>query len=153
MPIGLTLNQLTGELSGTPGVDGTFFFTIVASNVCGVTYLKVYMFVDKEIPSAFTCNVQFNIPRSDNITPAKLDALKNCLGKINTLTPTSIDPVIFISGGIPYGLTPEQSLAHPRYKQIVDLIKTLGLSVQIYVGAFIGSADTVQLNVYWPEPS
>ena len=153
MPSGLTLNSLTGEISGTPTVDGTFFFSVLASNVCGVTYLHVYMFVDKEIPNAFTCSVLFNVPRSDNITPVKLDALKNCLGKVNTLSPTSIDPVIFISGGIPVGLTPAQSLAHPRYKQIVELIKTLGIPAQIYVGAFSGSTDTVQLNVYWPEPS
>lgn len=153
MPSGLTLNPLTGEISGTPGVDGTFFFTLVASNVCGVSYLHVYMFVDKEIPNAFTCSVLFNVPRSDNITPAKLTALKNCLGNASALSPSSIDPVIFISGGIPLGLTPEQSLAHPRYKQIVDLIKSMGIPAQIYVGAFSGSSDTVQLNVYWPEPT
>lgn len=149
MPMGLTLNSSTGEISGVPNVDGNFFFTIVASNVCGVTYLNVYMFVDKEIPKTYTCNVQFNVPSSDNISPVKYEALKTCLEKINVISPTSIEPVIFISGGIPYGLPPEISLAHPRYKQIVDFISALGIKAQIYVGAFSGSTSVVQLNIYW----
>ena len=59
MPAGLTLNPLTGEISGTPTEAGNYLFTIVASNLCDQTYLDVYMFVDKAIPQTYTCTVPF----------------------------------------------------------------------------------------------
>lgn len=152
MPTGLTLNPLTGELSGTPTQTGNFLFTIVASNFCDQTYLDVYMFVDKAIPSTYTCTVQFNVPKSDNITDFKVSQLQTCLGKIKTLSPETIDPIIFISGGIPAGLSVFESLTHPRYMRIFEIIKGMGLDVQIYLGAFDGTPELVQLNVYWPMP-
>lgn len=152
MPAGLTLNPLTGEVSGAPTVEGDFVFTIVASNYCDETYLIVYMFVDKAIPNTYTCSVAFNVPKSDNISDIKLSQLKTCLGRITTLSPKYIDPVIFLSGGLSDGLTTEQALTHPRYIKIIDFIKSLGLDYQIYVGAFGGTAESVQINVYWPTP-
>lgn len=152
MPTGLTLNALTGEISGTPTQIGDFLFTIVASNLCDQIYLDVYMFVDKAIPATYTCTVQFNVPRSDNITDYKISQLQLCLGKIKTLTPETIDPIIFISGGLPAGLSVFDSLTHPRYMRIFEIIKDMGLDVQIYLGAFDGTPELVQLNVYWPMP-
>lgn len=153
MPAGLVLNPLTGELSGAPTQEGNFVFQIVASNICASTPLIVYMFVDKAIPTAFTCSVAFNVPSSNNITETKLTNLRNCLSKTSTLSPKYINPVIFISGGLPAGLTSDQALTHPRYLPILDLIVSMNLNAQIYYGAFNGSTDSVQLNVYWPDPS
>lgn len=150
MPAGLTLNPLTGEISGAPTVEGDFVFTIVASNYCDETHLIVYMFVDKAIPNTFTCSVAFNVPKSDNISDIKLSQLKTCLGKITTLSPKYIDPIIYLSGGIPDGLTTFQALTHPRYIRVIDFIKSIGLDYQIYVGAFGGTAESIQINVYWP---
>ncbi len=152
MPTGLSLNALTGEISGTPTQIGDFIFTIVASNLCDTATLRVYMFVDKAIPATYTCTVQFNVPRSDNITDLKVTQLKTCLGRINTLSPETIDPIIFISGGLPAGLSVFDSLTHPRYLRIFEIIKEIGLDVQIYLGAFDGTPELVQLNVYWPMP-
>jgi hypothetical protein len=151
MPAGLTLNPLTGELSGVPTIEGDFVFTIVASNFCDNAYLIVYMFVDKAIPSTFTCNVMFNVPKSDNISDIKLSQLKTCLDKIKTLSPKYIQPIIYLSGGIPAGLNSQQALTHPRYVKIIQFIQSIGFDYQFYVGAFGGSTDTVQINVYWPS--
>ena len=151
LPAGLTLNPLTGELSGAPTMEGDFVFTIVASNFCDNAYLIVYMFVDKAIPSTFTCNVMFNVPKSDNISDIKLSQLKTCLDKIKTLSPKYIQPIIYLSGGIPAGLNSQQALTHPRYVKIIQFIQSIGFDYQFYVGAFGGSTDTVQINVYWPS--
>lgn len=152
MPAGLTLNGLTGELSGTPEETGNFQFTIVASNFCDQTYLDVFMFVDKAIPETFTCSVPFLSPRSNSVSEFRLTQLRNCLDDIYTLTPETIAPVIFISGGLASGLTVEQSLTHPRYLPILNLIVSMNFNAQIYLGAFSGTLDSVQLNVYWPQP-
>jgi hypothetical protein len=111
------------------------------------------MFVDKAIPSAFTCSVAFNVPTSNNITDGKITQLKNCLEKMNTLSPKYIQPVVFLSGGVPAGLTAEQALTHPRYLPIIAAIQSVNADAQIYLGAFSGSTDSVQVNVYWPDPS
>lgn len=153
MPAGLTLNSTTGELSGAPTQTGDFVFKIIASNICASTTLVVYMFVDKAIPAAFTCSVAFNVPTSNNITDQKLAALKTCLAKTSSLSPKYVQPIIFISGGIPAGLTPDEALTHPRYLPILALIESMNLNEQLYLGAFDGNLNTVQLNVYWPEPS
>lgn len=153
LPAGLTLNPLTGEISGTPTQTGNYEFTIIASNICDSAPLLVYMFVDKPFPNAYTCSVAFNVPASNNISDAKLAQLKNCLSRIPDLSPKYIDPVIFLSGGIPAGLTSDQALTHPRYLPIIDLINSMNLDAQIYYGAFNGATDSVQLNIYWPEPS
>jgi hypothetical protein len=152
MPAGLTLNPLTGEVSGTPTKPGDYLFTIVASNFCDQTYLDVYMFVDKAIPDTFTCLVPFLTPRSDTVSEFRLSQLRKCLEVIYKVTPATISPVIFISGGLPAGLTVEESLTHPRYLPILDLVVSMKLNAQIYLGAFNGSSTEVQLNVYWPQP-
>ena len=152
MPAGLTLNPLTGEISGTPTQTGTFLFTIVASNFCDQTYLDVYMFVDKAIPQTYTCSVPFLSPRSNTVSAFRLSELRKCLDDIYTLSPATVAPVIFISGGLPTGLTIEQSLTHPRYVPILELITSMNLNAQIYLGAFSGGLDSVQLTIYWPQP-
>jgi uncharacterized repeat protein (TIGR02543 family) len=152
MPNGLWLNEATGEIYGTPSKEGNFLFTLVALNPCGNSYLDVYMFVDKPIPPNYTCNVDFKVPTSNTITPGKVDALKNCLSRILTLAPATIDPVIFLSGGVPLGSSIDQMIAHPRYRQIVDIIDSMKIIAQIYVGAFVGPVDQVQVMVYWPVP-
>jgi hypothetical protein len=111
------------------------------------------MFVDKPIPNAFTCSVAFNNPRTNTISDIKLANLKTCLSPVPDLSPKYISPVIFLSGGIPAGLTADEALTHPRYLPIIDLIQSMNLNAQIYYGAFSGSTDSVQLNVYWPDPS
>ncbi len=153
LPVGLALNSATGEITGAPAQEGNYVFTIVASNICDSSPLIVYMFVDKAIPSAFTCSVAFNNPRTDTISDIKLTNLKNCLSPIPSLSPKYVKPVIFLSGGIPAGLTADQALTHPRYLPIIGLIESMNLEAQIYYGAFSGSTDSVQLNVYWPDPS
>jgi hypothetical protein len=152
MPAGLTLNPLTGEVSGTPTKPGDYLFTIVASNFCDQTYLDVYMFVDKAVPDTFTCVVPFLTPRSDTVSEFRLSQLRKCLEVIYKVTPATISPVIFISGGLPAGLTVEESLTHPRYLPILDLVVSMKFNAQIYLGAFNGSSTEVQLNVYWPQP-
>ena len=152
MPAGLTLNPLTGEIYGVPTQTGNFLFTIVASNYCDQTYLDVYMFVDKAIPQTYTCSVPFLSPRSDTVSEFRLTQLRNCLDDIYTLSPATVAPVIFISGGLRTGLTIEQSLTHPRYLPILNLITSMNLNAQIYLGAFSGALDSVQLNIYWPMP-
>jgi hypothetical protein len=152
MPAGLTLNPLTGEISGTPTKAGNYLFTIVASNFCDQTYLDVYMFVDKAIPQTYTCTVPFLTPRSDTVSEFRLTQLRKCLDDIYTLSPATVAPVIFISGGLRSGLTIEQSLTHPRYLPILGLITSMNLNAQIYLGAFSGALDAVQLNIYWPMP-
>lgn len=152
LPAGLTIDPLTGEVSGTPTVDGDFTFTIVASNVCGNAYLNVYMFIDKAVPDAFTCSVAFNVPSSDNISEIKLAALKNCLDEILKSGPATMDPVIFLSGGVPPGLTQDELINHPRYSAICELLNSMGIIAQIIVGSFDGDLNQVQIMVYWPEP-
>jgi hypothetical protein len=152
LPAGLALNSATGELSGTPTTGGTYEFIIMASNICDQVPLIVYMYVDKAIPKAFTCSVAFNILRSDNISDVKLANLKTCLSPIPTLSPKYVDPIIFLSGGIPSYLTEEEALTHPRYLPIIEVIQNLKVNAQIYLGAFEGSLSSVQVNVYWPEP-
>ena len=152
IPAGLTLNPLTGEISGTPTKAGNYVFTIVASNFCDQTYLDVYMFVDKAIPQTYTCSVPFLSPRSDTVSEFRLTQLRKCLDDIYTLSPATVAPVIFISGGLRSGLTIEQSLTHPRYLPILNLITSMNLNAQIYLGAFSGALDAVQLNIYWPMP-
>jgi hypothetical protein len=153
LPAGLTLNPLTGEITGAPTQTGNYVFTIIASNLCDSTPLNVYMFVDKPIPNAFTCSVAFNNPRTNTISDIKLANLKTCLSPVPDLSPKYISPVIFLSGGIPAGLSADEALTHPRYLPIISLIQSMNLNAQIYYGAFSGSADSVQLNVYWPDPA
>jgi hypothetical protein len=110
------------------------------------------MFVDKAIPNAFTCTVPFLSPRSDAVSEFRLSQLRKCLEVIYSITPTSIAPVIFISGGLPSGLTEFESLTHPRYVPILSLVTSMNFNAQIYLGAFKGTLSQVELNVYWPQP-
>lgn len=152
LPLGLTFNSLTGEISGTPTKTGSYEFTIIASNLCDTAALNVYMYVDKAFPTAFTCSVNFTSSTSDKISDVKLLLLRSCLSKVPSLTPKYIHPVIFLSGGAPEGSTAIEALTHPRYLPIIALIESMNIDAQVYFGAFSGQADTVQLNVYWPEP-
>ena len=72
---------------------------------------------------------------------------------MNTLSPKYIQPVVFLSGGVPAELTPDQALTHPRYLPIIAAIQSVNANAQIYLGAFSGTLDSVQVNVYWPDPS
>ncbi len=152
LPAGLSLNSTTGELSGTPTTVGEYEFIIMASNLCDQVPLIVYMYVDKAIPNAFTCSVDFNVTGSNTINAFRLANLERCLAKTETLSPKYVDPIIFLSGGIPSYLTEEEALTHPRYLPIIEVIQNLKVNAQIYLGAFEGSLSSVQVNVYWPEP-
>ncbi|MGI9132046.1 MAG: InlB B-repeat-containing protein [Candidatus Nanopelagicaceae bacterium] len=153
LPAGLVLNAQTGEISGIPTVNGDFTFTIEATNICASAYLNVKMQIDKAIPDSYSCLIEFRVRGSDNISEYKLAALKNCLDKVLKDGPASIDPIIFLSGGVPKGLTDEELLNHPRYLRICELLNSLGIIAQIIVGSFDGPMDQVQIMIYWPEPN
>jgi hypothetical protein len=46
IPTGLTLNETTGEISGTPTTEGTFYFTVKATNAVGSDSSELSIYIN-----------------------------------------------------------------------------------------------------------
>ena len=57
LPDGLTLNETTGEISGTPTADGTAKFTVKAENNVGSDTKELSITITKDAPAEFTITV------------------------------------------------------------------------------------------------
>jgi uncharacterized repeat protein (TIGR02543 family) len=153
LPAGLVLDPNTGLISGMPTVEGIFVISISATNLCGTSTISVTLDIDKEIPNAYSCRISFPISSSNNISELKLAKLKQCFDKIKEISPRTIDPVTFLSGGLkPYQSLEEAVSEIDRYNIICELLTSAEIDSQIITGVFTGPEDEIELMAYWPEP-
>ncbi len=152
-PAGLTLNELTGEVSGIPTEEGIFNFVIHADGVCGNDSDVIRLDIDKEIPNAKSFRIKFPNKKTNKIGAAPLFELKKFLKEIEKISPKQIEPVIFISGGAPEG-EPEidSEEAKARRDAICDVLLTQDILAQTIAGIFAGEPDVIEIFVYWPVP-
>lgn len=153
LPAGLVLDPNTGLISGMPTVEGIFVISISATNLCGTSTISVTLDIDKEIPNAYSCRISFPISSSNSISELKLAKLKQCFDKIKEISPRTIDPVTFLSGGLkPYQSLEEAVSEIDRYNIICELLTSAEIDSQIITGVFTGPEDEIELMAYWPEP-
>jgi len=90
LPVGLTVNQSTGVISGTPNAIGNFNIIVLATNGAGTGSAVLALTVVSTIPvitSATTVNGNVGVPLTYQITA------------------TGIQPITFSPTGLPPGLT------------------------------------------------
>ena len=100
LPDGLTLNETTGEISGTPTADGTAKFTVKATNSAGSNTKELSIMIAKAAPTEYTITVTTEGNGTASASPAKAAA-----GTEITLTTTPNEGYHFkewqvISGGV-----------------------------------------------------
>ena len=71
LPEGLTLNETTGEISGTPTADGTAKFTVKAENSAGSDTKELSIAITKATPTEFTVTVTSGGNGTASASPAK----------------------------------------------------------------------------------
>ena len=100
LPAGLSLNEDTGEISGTPTADGTAKFTVKATNSAGSNTKELSIMIAKAAPAEYTITVTTEGGGTASASPAKAAA-----GTEITLTTTPNEGYHFkewqvISGGV-----------------------------------------------------
>ena len=71
LPVGLSLNADTGEISGTPTADGTAKFTVKAENSVGSDTKELSIAITKATPTEFTVTVTSGGNGTASASPAK----------------------------------------------------------------------------------
>lgn len=100
LPAGLSLNEDTGEISGTPTAGGTAKFTVKATNSAGSNTKELSIMIAKAAPAEYTITVTTEGGGTASASPAKAAA-----GTEITLTTTPNEGYHFkewqvISGGV-----------------------------------------------------
>jgi len=100
LPADLTLDETTGEISGTPTAEGTASFTVKATNSAGSDTKELSIVIAKAAPTEFTVTVTSGGNGTASASPAKAAA-----GTEITLTTTPNEGYHFkewqvISGGV-----------------------------------------------------
>ena len=100
LPAGLSMNEDTGEISGTPTADGTAKFTVKATNSAGSNTKELSIMIAKAAPAEYTITVTTEGGGTASASPAKAAA-----GTEITLTTTPNEGYHFkewqvISGGV-----------------------------------------------------
>ena len=73
-PDGLTLDETTGEISGTPTTAGTASFTVKAENSAGSDTKEMSITITKDVPAEFTISVKTDGNGTASASPAKAAA-------------------------------------------------------------------------------
>ena len=71
LPEGLTLDENTGKISGTPTADGTAKFTVKAENSVGSDTKELSITITKDAPAEFTISVKTDGNGTASASPAK----------------------------------------------------------------------------------
>ena len=71
LPAGLSLNEDTGEISGTPTADGTAKFTVKAENSAGSDTKELSITITKAAPAEHTVTVTTDGNGTASASPAK----------------------------------------------------------------------------------
>ena len=74
LPAGLSLNEDTGEISGTPTADGTAKFTVKATNSAGSNTKELSITIAKAAPAEYTITVTTEGGGTASASPAKAAA-------------------------------------------------------------------------------
>ena len=74
LPAGLSLNEDTGEISGTPTADGTAKFTVKATNSAGSNTKELSIMIAKAAPAEYTITVTTEGGGTASASPAKAAA-------------------------------------------------------------------------------
>jgi hypothetical protein len=151
LPAGIQIDSATGIVSGTPTTVGVVRFNIKANGICGNDVDQVDFEVDKEIPNAISHRIKFPTKRVNKIGATQLRDVKKFLKQIKAISPKSIDPIVYISGGAPKGEPEAESpTAKDRRDAICDVFLTQDLLAQTIAGIFSGPDDEIEIIVYWP---
>lgn len=151
MPDGIEIDSMTGLVYGTPTKEGKVRFNIKANGVCGNDVDQVDFEVDKEIPNAISHRIKYPNKRSNKVGATASRDLKKFLKEIKKISPATIEPIIYISGGAPKGQNEKDSpTAQQRRDAICDLFSAQDFYAQTLAGIFSGPDDEIEIFVYWP---
>ena len=151
LPSGVTFNESTGLLSGTPTENGVFVFNVVAIGVCGETTSVLELDVDAPTPNAMSHRINF-LPGSCVLSDSAKASFEEFITKIKGLSPRNIIPEIYISGGSKNS-DPNSPIAQCRQESLCDLLLIEDLTGDVLTDVFTGSENRIEVIVYWPRPN
>lgn len=151
LPSGVTFNEVTGLISGTPTENGVYVLSIVAVGVCGEVNSTLELDIDAPTPNAMSHRINF-LPGSCELTDSAKASFEEFITKIKGLSPRNIIPDIYISGGSKNS-DPNSPTAKCRQESLCDLLLIEDLTGDILTDVFTGSENRIEVIVYWPRPN
>lgn len=119
LPVGLTLNSLTGALTGKADKEGVYIFSITASNSVGSDTKSYTIDVDKPTPRALSANIYF-AHRVVSLSATNRSSLDRLIKRIKAVAPRNLSATITITGGDGGSARNLTSLRHDEVKKYLD---------------------------------
>lgn len=151
LPSGLTFNNTTGVISGTPTENGVFVFDLIATGPCGDTTTVLELDIDAPTPNAISHRINF-LPNSCTITDSAKESFERFIDKVKGISPRNIIPDIYISGGYKES-DPNGPLAQCRQEALCGVLLVEDLLGEILTDVFSGSENRIEIIVYWERPT
>ena len=154
LPSGLTLDSVTGKISGTSLVDGTFNISLSATGPGGTTSSTLTLDVDRKTPSAMSTNVRFTFG-SGALSSSSVSSLKRFVDKVLAVAPRGITPTVTLVGGSKGTRKISSSdIEKLRHKAILDALNKAGISkVTSKSGVDPNQGYMVKVTFEWKAPN
>lgn len=148
LPQGLVFDSRSGTISGTPKEHGIFGSVITATGICGETSQVLELDIDKETPNAISHRINI-LPGATCMSDSAKASLDAFLEKVKLLAPRNLIPEIYLSGG---GIGSGSNLGDERRDCLCEVFLDESVYGNVLEGEFIGSANRIEIIVYWARP-
>lgn len=151
LPSGISFNNESGLISGTPTENGVFVLDVIAVGPCGDTTAVLELDVDAPTPNAISHRINF-LPGSCTISESAKESFLRFIEKVKGVSPRNIIPDIYISGGYKES-DPNGPLAQCRQEALCGVLLVEELLGEVLTDVFSGSEHRIEIIVYWERPS
>lgn len=144
LPVGLTLNSLTGSLTGKADKDGVYIFSITASNEVGSDTKSYTIDVDKPTPRALSANIYY-ATKVSALSATNRSSLDRLIKRIKAVAPRNLPATITVSGGDGGA---GRNLTTLRHDQVKKYLEASGIQIKSFT-SIPGSANKIGVTASW----